>query len=684
MSELSQMKTPDTISTVCPRNCYSTCSFKVRIREGEIIGIDKHPGNAATPEGPCIKGLAYVERNSSKDRILQPMQREKSGLFKAISWDEAIETIADRLKHFRKEFGPHSILFFAASGMSGLLNEVSTAFWKLFGGASTTYGNLCWPAGLEATRLTLGANNHNAPWDLENARLIILWGKNPAESNIQEMLHIDRALKSGGKLVVIDPRRTASSDRAQLLFQIRPGTDGALALGIARELIHQGWIDQNFIETNVVGYKPFCESVEGYTIERISEICRIPQSGIQELAKLIGTTKPMTIIPGYGMQRYANGGQTIRCLLSLSVLTGNIGKPGACWHYANLQSYIFDEIKEPESYYPGGGNPKFRRKISVAKLGEDILKLSDPEIKMIWVERGNPLTQNPNSGSNLKAFRKAEFKVVVEQFMTDTANEADIILPAKNMFEQSDIVGSYWNPYVQLKQKVVEPAGQVKPETEIYYLLAHALEMDPTLIKAHIPEPNDHSIEQYLKEKLKRFPELSWEGLKEGPQLASVYEEIPFSDYVFPTPSGRIELWSDQAQARWGVSPLPTFEPLNRDQDQYPLQLLSPNSKNRIHSQFGNLNIINQFEPEAILFMHPKDAVNRGINNSDLAMIFNEIGSSDVRIQYDYGLLEGTSVLTNGHWHSKGASPNLFTDGRETDIGHGTAFHDTWIEVKKA
>lgn len=672
-----------TFSTACPRNCYSTCSLKVRVENGEIIGIDPHPDNLATPEGPCIKGLAYVERAKSKLRILHPLKKDDNGNFIQISWDDAYSLITKKLLHFREAYGPHSILYFAASGMSGLLNGVSSSFWKLFGGATTTYGNLCWPAGLEATRLTLGANNHNAPWDLENARLIILWGKNPAESNIQEMMPIEKSLEQGGKLVVIDPRRTPSADKANLLIQIKPGTDGALALGIARELIRNDWIDKDFIKNHCLGYDEFAESLEPFTLENVSEICRIPISDIEELAKEIGMSKAMTIIPGYGMQRYANGGQTIRCLLSLSILTGNIGKPGACWHYANLQSYVFDDVKEPESYYPGTGDKPFRRKVSVAKLGNDILTLKDPKIKMIWVERGNPLTQNPDSNTNHKAFRNADFCVVVEQFMTDTAKEADLILPAKNLFEQSDIIGSYWNPYVQLKQKVIEPAGEVKPETEIYYELAQRLGFDQKDILDKLPEPNDAAIERYLQKFLDKFPELNLESLKEGPQLAKSYEEIPFADLLFPTPSKKIELISEEAHKLWGVSALPSYDPLTESSELFPLQLLSPNSKNRIHSQFGNLQIIKQFENKTILFINPTDAKYRQILAGEEVEIFNDNGKSLVEAQIDYGIRKGCVVLTNGHWHSDGASPNLFTDGRETDMGHGTAFHDTWLEMKK-
>ncbi|RXQ88831.1 hypothetical protein EO244_14980 [Ancylomarina salipaludis] len=670
------------ISSACPRNCYSTCSLKVRVENNRICGIEPHSENKATPEGPCIKGLAYVERANSKDRILYPQKRVAEGKYQRISWDEALDCIAENLSNCKEQFGPHSVLYFASSGMSGLLNGVSTSFWKLFGGATTTYGNLCWPAGLEATRLCLGANKHNAPWDLEHAKLIVLWGKNPAETNIQEMIPIEKAQEKGAQFIVIDPRRTPSAERANSLFQVKSGTDAALALGLAREIIKNDWIDHDFIEKNVLGFEQFKERAEAYTPEKVSQICRISETSIRHLAKQIGTIKPMTLIPGYGMQRYENGGQTTRCLLALSVITGNIGKQGACWHYANLQSYVFDDLKEPLSYFPGCEHPSFRRKVSVAKLGEDLLKLVDPEVKMIWVERGNPLSQNPDTNSIRKAFRKAGFRVVVDQFMTDTAYEADIILPAKNMFEQSDIIGSYWNPYVQLKQKVVEPAGEVKPETEIYYLLAKRLGMDAAEISKHIPAPTDEAIENYLENCLKKFPELSLEALKEGPQLANSFEEIPFVDHQFPTPSGKIELYSKQAQEMWGIDPLPDYRPLP-EQNEFPLQLISPNSKNRIHSQFGNLEVIKQFDPEAYLFVHPLDAEAREIANNERVKLYNHQGQAELKVQFDLGLRPGNVVLTNGHWALNGASPNLFTKGTETDMGHGTAFHNTWVDIEK-
>lgn len=669
-------------STVCPRNCYSTCSFKVMTNDGRVTAIRPHPGNLATPEGPCLKGLAYLERANSAQRLLYPQLKDHSGRFLRISWDETFDLLSSRLVQYRKESGAHSVLFYAASGMSGLLNGVATNFWKLFGGATTTYGNLCWPAGLEATRLTLGANLHNDPWDLVNSRLIVLWGKNPAETNVQQMLHIARAQEAGARLMVVDPRRTASADRAQWLVQIKPGTDAALALGLAHELIRKGLINQPFISNHVLGFEAFAERASNYPPEKVAAICGIPAESIPMLAEIIGTTAPMTLVPGYGMQRFSNGGQTIRTLLALSVITGNIGIAGGCWHYANLQSYVFDTLKEPENYYPGSEAPCFRRAVSMARLGDDLLNLTDPAVRMIWVERGNPLTQNPDTHKVRQAFRKAEFRVVIDQFMTDTALEADLVLPAKNMFEQTDLVGSYWNPYVQLRQQVVEPAGEVKPESEIYHQLAVRLGFSPGEIVSAIPSPGKENTESWLAEKLKPFEGLSLDKLKEGPVLPATHQPIPFANGHFPTPSGKIELWSEEAVRRWGVDPLPDFIPIETSHE-YPLMLMSPNSKNRIHSQFGNLEVIKQFEPEPVLWVNPADALARGLRHHDKATLFNDVGKAEVVIGLDGGIRQGGVVLTNGHWHQHGASPNLFTRGRHTDMGYGTAFHDTYVELKK-
>ncbi len=670
-------------SSACPRNCYSTCSFLVRVKDQKIVAIEPHPQNLATPLGPCIKGLSYVERAHSPERILHPLEKV-NGEFQQISWERAFGLIVSKLSHYKKNFGSHSVLFYAASGMSGMMNGVSSAFWRKFGGTTSVYGNLCWPAGLEATRLTLGENKHNVPWDLENAKLIVLWGKNPAETNIHQMIPIEKAQQKGATLLVIDPRRTPSAERADLLIQPIPGTDGMLALAVAKILIEKNWIDHEFIAKNVLGFQEFSNSLIRLSVEQAAEECGVPVAFIEKLAFLMGTIKPMTLIPGYGMQRYTNGGQTTRCLLALSVITGNIGKPGACWHYANLQSYVFDEVKEPENYFPTETDKPFRRVIPTAKLGETMLSLTNPSLKMAWVERGNPLAQNPDSNTTKKAFENLEFVVVTDQFLTDTAQMAHLVLPAKNMFEQTDIIGSYWNPYVQLKPKILEPAGEVKPETEIYYLLAKNLGYSDEIIeKAGIPKPTDNDIEHFLEKILTSVSNISLNELKNSPQLSPFFEEIAFSDLKFNTPSGKIEIFSQQAEHFWNVSPLPTYENLQElpENSKYSLYLLTPNTKNRIHSQFNNLESIKILSNEATIYINSQDALQRNIKNNDKVLVFNDRGEIKLTAKINFSLKKGCVAITNGWQGSE--NPNFLSCGRETDMGFGTAFHDNLGEVKK-
>lgn len=664
--------------TACPRNCYSTCTFRVQVENNRIRKILPFQGNKATPEGPCIKGLSYIERVSSDERLIHPLVKTENGSFKKISTGEALEIICSRLEKIRNESGPHSVLWYKGSGMSGLTNEIGSEFWKAFGGATTTYGNLCWPAGLEAVRLTLGSVKHNVPWDLINARTIIIWGKNPAETNIQEIAFIAEAREKGCRVIVIDPIRTPTADKADILFSPVPGTDAALALAIARIIIEEDLIDKDFIKKHVAGFDEFRRSLR-ITSGSASEITGIPEQDIAELAHIIANGTPVTFLPGYGLQRHLNGGQTIRSILSLAVLTGNIGKPGSGFNFANLQSYIYDNPKEPLCYYPDKKNDApFRRSISMAKLGEGMLAMTDPELRAVWVERGNPILQSPDSTNVRKAFSKLEFRVVVDQFMNDTAARADIILPAKEMFEQSDILGSYWSPYVQFKAKALDPPGEVMPETEIYYNLAQKFGMKIGPDK--IPEPGNENIEAWLGRRISGYSGLTLDDLKQGPVPAPGLQEIAWNDMKFETRSGRIELYSAEAHEKWGVSPLPEYMPL-KDRN-YPLAFLTPNSASRIHSQFGNLKTIKETMQEPVASMSPVDAEKRGIVSGSMIRIYNDRGSVVTRANVTARIPEGIIILPNGIWINEGGGGNSLIAGMETDMGYGAAFHDFSVEVE--
>jgi anaerobic selenocysteine-containing dehydrogenase len=669
--------------TACPRNCYSTCSFRVQVEGNVIRRILPYSGNLATPEGPCIKGLSYIERNNSPDRIIHPLIKSKNGGFQQISVKEALDIISNQLETIKLKYGPQSILWYTGSGMSGLTNEIGNSFWKAFGGATTTYGNLCWPAGLEAVRLTLGSIKHNVPWDLENAKTIIIWGKNPAETNIQEVAFIARAREKGAKIIVIDPLRTTTADKADILFSPKPGTDGAFALAIAWVLFEEGLIDRTFSQKNIAGVEEFRLSL------RISPadaelLTGIPAHNITELAHIIGKEGPLTIIPGYGLQRHKNGGQTIRSILTLCALTGNIGKPGTGFNYANLQSYVFDSTLEPLSYYPDRERDlPFRRTISMAKLGRDMLNTNSPRLKAAWIERGNPLLQSPDANSVKKTFASLDLRIVVEQFMTDTAAIADIILPAKEMFEQSDIIGSYWSPYVQFKPKIIKSPGEVISESEIYFHLAQKLNLN---VESNlIPEPGNENIEKWLNNRIRGYSELVLNDLKNGPVLAPGLQQIAFEDLKFETPSGKIEIQSLEAKTKWGISQLPEYLPNNSsgENELFPLVFLTPNTGSRIHSQFGNLKIIRERVPEPAVGISNSDARTRNISSGDKIRVFNQIGEIISRATISNRIPEGTVVLPNGIWLYEGGGGNNLIAGVETDIGFGAAFHDNRVEIEK-
>ncbi|OQA35727.1 MAG: putative dimethyl sulfoxide reductase chain YnfE precursor [Acidobacteria bacterium ADurb.Bin340] len=669
------------VTTACPRNCYSTCAMKVTVEGGRITALDAHPGNRATPEGPCLKGLSYVERIYHPDRILHPLRRCASGGFEQVSWDEALDLMVERLGPLRSE--PQSLLHYNGSGTKGLLNGCSMAFWRLFGGCTTTYGDLCWPAGLEATRLTLGDNLHNAPWDLANARLLVFWGKNAAETNLHQMRFVDQAVEAGASCVVIDPRRTPTAEKADLFLQPRPGTDGALALALGHLLVREGGVDEAFVNEHVKGFEAYAERVAAWTPTRAAEVCGVPEAQIRELARRMASIRPMTIVPGFGMQRYTNAGQTFRALLALAVITGNLGLSGGGWQYANLATQVFSPVRDPLDFFPPEKpDGVVRVSVSTARLGQDMLAQQDPPLRAAWVERGNPLSQNPDTNRVREAFRRLAFRVVVEERLTDTAKEADLVLPAKTFFEQTDVIGAYWHGYLQLRPKVIEPPGEVKPETEILWALGQRLGIDETTLRTVLPEPGEAGVEAWLNRRLAPLG-LVLDDLREGPVPAPGMPEVAWADRRFSTPSGKVEIWSDEAAARWGVDPVADFrEPEEWASEPDQLHLLTPNTKNSIHSQFHMLPSLRGLGAEHAIFLHPEDAEARGLRHGDRVRIFNSRGELVLPLRLDFGLRRGVVVAYNGFGEEDGGSVNRLSLGRETDLGHGAAFHDCWVKVE--
>ncbi len=661
------------IRTVCPRNCYCTCGMLVTVRNGRIVSIEGDPLNPATDGKVCLKGLSYVERAEAPDRILTPLRRRSNGEgFDPVDWDEALDGITAGLRDLHSRYGPSATLYYEGSGSHGALSALSDAFWNQFGGPTRAHGDLCWPAGLEATRLTYGDNLHNHPVLTRESRFILLWGHNPAETNVHQMRLILDAQEKGAVVAVIDPRSTDTTDAADLHLQPRPGTDGALAMGIAAILDEEGLLDRVFLDEAAIGVEPWLERVRSFQPDRVAEITGVPEGEIRELAIRYGGTRPALLIAGFGLQRNRHAGQTMRAVALLPALTGNIGIRGGGWQYANLASHRLRPPPCPPA--PEGGVRSF----PTSRLGSALLEYDDPPVRAAWFEKANPVSQHPGTTRVREALANLDLLVVVDQFLTDTARMAHYVLPAKTLFEEEDIVTAYWHPYLQLRQKVLDPPAGVKTETEIWRALCERFGFDTRwfdgdrreLLRSMLPEGEGDLLERMESE----------------PVTLKGTREVVWTEHTFPTRSGKIEFVSEEAAELWGVDPLPSFEylPEGHTSDTAaacPLQLLTCKTRERIHSQFGNLSWIEGVDRPRRLDIHPEDAGSRGLGEGDRAVMWNERGRVEVEVHLDHGLRSGVVHVIEGRCQEDDPWLNLLTSDSVTDMNHGATFYECLVEV---
>jgi anaerobic selenocysteine-containing dehydrogenase len=669
------MTAPRTIRTVCPRNCYCTCGMLVTVEGGRITNIEGDPLNPATGGHVCLKGISYARRISTDQRILTPLRRSKGGRFERVSWDAALTDIAERLDRLRRDDGPESVLYYEASGSHGALGRLAMAFWHQFGGCTLTYGDLCWPAGLEATRLTYGINHHNHPRLTVDSRFILLWGHNPAETNVHQMRLILEAQERGARIALIDPRSTDTSDAADLHLKPRPGTDAALALGIARAIVDADLHDREFLERHATGVDAYLERLREFPLERVAAITGLTERSIRDLAAAYATTKPALLVAGFGLQRHHRAGQTMRAVSLLPALTGNVGIAGGGWQYANLASHcVQDPPLPPEP-------PGVRRAIPVSRLGPAIRELRNPRVSAMWVEKGNPASQNPRSDLVREAMRQLDLVVAVDQFHTATTALAHYILPAKTMFEEEDVVTAYWHPYVQLRTRILDPPGEVRTETEIWRLLCERFGFDTRYF------PADH--DRLLRAMLPNGQPGLLDTLRERPVDPSGLGDVAFAERRFPTPSGKVEFASAEAARVWGVDPVPDYAPLGEGHDsplarKYPLQLLTCKTRDRIHSQFGNLDWVRDVERPHRLDINPADAGVRSLQEGKTAVVWNDRGRIEIAVHLDHGIRPGVVHVLEGRCHDGDPDVNLLTDAGVTDMNHGATFYECLVEVMRA
>ena len=664
------------INTVCSRNCYSACGMQAHVQDGRVVKISGNPANPATYGLICSKGRNFPQTLYGEERLRYPLKREGErgeGRFSRISWTEAIELTHEAFTRVRERYGPESVLYYAVSGNHGsAMQAYAYGFWNQLEGYSATRGSLCSAAANEAVRYSYGIAKDSAIQDIQHARLILLWGKNPAHTNLHTMRYIREAIDHGAKLVTIDTRLGESGAGSALHLYPRCGSDGLLAIAIAKHIVAEGLLDQAFLAKHAHGVNAYLQMLDRYSMEEICAKTEIPRADMDRLFALIRETPQFLIILGKGIQRNSNGGQTTRGICLLPALTGGTGKSGSGLFYSDAQRPKF-----VWPYLPP--QPKrVRRDCNIGRLASELAEKTDPPIRAMWIERGNPMTSNPNLAKLKSAMEGLDFIACTDLFMTDTARMADIVLPAASFLEEDDLILSYGHSYIQRKQKAIEPPGACKTDRQIYRLLGERFGMD----LSYLPEDDEEILRRVIRES---GLNTTLEQLDREPYLFAEYDEIAFSDLFFPTPSGKIEFYSEAIARDWGMDPLPEYaEPLESKYSApalfqtYPLQLMSPHAREKINSQ-----PYERKKRTETLQIHPLDAKSRGIEDGDPVRVYNDRGEVFMKAQVTDALKRGAVCVFFGEYGGSALALNVLNEDRDTDIGYGTCYYNCLVQVER-
>ncbi|HEV8501514.1 MAG TPA: molybdopterin oxidoreductase family protein [Casimicrobiaceae bacterium] len=676
----------------CPHDCPDTCAMVVTVENGRAIairGAADHPPTAGTL---CTKVARYLDRTYSTDRLLHPMKRvgaKGSGAFERIGWDEALATIAERFRTIAASAdGPEAIVPYSYCGTMGLLQSSSMDrrfFHRL--GASLLDRTICATAGKAGWASVIGAAMGTDIEAFVDSRLIIIWGSNPIASNLHFWTRVQEAKRRGARLVAIDPYRSATAEKCHEHLAVMPGTDAALALGLMHVLIDEGLIDADYVARHTLGFDALAERVAAWDPARVAKVCRIPAAAVRDLARAYGTTKPAAIRVNYGLQRHAGGGNAMRAIACLPALVGAWRDPagGALLSSSGTYPVNTAALERPDLIR---GTP---RTINMSAIG-DALCDAQPPIRAIFVYNSNPLAVAPESAKVTRGFARDDlFCVVHDIFRTDTADYADILLPATTQLEQLDVHSSYGHLYALANNPSIAPLGEALPNTEVFRRLAKAMQFDEPCFA----ESDDDMARQAFRYDDPKMRGSDWDALKaEGFRRLDVPAPYaPFAHGNFPTPSGRCEFFSASLAAQ-GHDPLPDFVAPVESADsapalaaRYPLAFISPPARNFLNSSFANLPAFVAEEKTPRVWLHPLDARARGIVDGDPVRVFNDRGGFDASARVGDRAKQGVAVAPSIWWRKLapgGENANAVTSQRLTDLGRAATFYDCLVEVVKA
>ena len=655
-----------TVETACPLDCPDSCSLAVTVEKGEIVSIDGSARQPATKGYICAKVRRFGDRVYGKARLQHPAVRSGprgGGEFKRVNWDEALDLIATRMTEIRRHHGAEAILPFSYGGSNGLLSQ-DTADAELFRGfgMSRLARTVCAAAtgaaldGLYGKMAGVGYSHYL------DAKLIVVWGANPSTTGIHLVPYIQDAQKAGATLVVIDPRRTPLARRADLHLAVRPGTDLAVALAVHAYLFDQGLADEAFLAAHTRGSHALRERAHAWPLARAAEVAGIEASQLETFARLYGETSPAVIRCGWGLERNRNGGSAAAAILALPAVAGKFGVQGGGYTMSNSGA----GKRDPTAW--GDAEEPATRVINMNRLGRTLLEGGEPPIKMLFIYNCNPVATMPDQNRVLRGLQREDlFTVVFDQVVTDTAEFADVILPATTFLESYDVAKGYGSLSIQIVQPATSRYSGNSPHAWVSRSRA-------------IRRPTRRPCSRYFQ----GLPEEARQQLVAGASAEPPYGPSPvqFVDVYPQTPDAKVDLCPERLDQE-APAGLYGYQPDPGD-DGHPLALISPASDKTISSSLGELR-----ELPAILEMHPEDARARGgggVENEDTVRIFNERGQMECEVSVTDAVRRGTVTAPNGLWRqdtANGSTTNALAPDTLTDLGAGACFNDTRVQIAK-
>lgn len=680
------------VRAACPHDCPDTCAMLVTVEAGRAVSVAGDPAHPFTRGTLCTKVSNYQDRTHSPDRVKTPLRRvgkKGEGLFEPISWDAALDEIAAKFGALAESSeGPETILPYSYCGTMGLVQSESMdrRFFNRLG-ASLLDRTICATAGTEGMLSTTGAKVGTNPEKFADARLILLWGTNTISSNVHLWPFILEAKKRGARVVAVDPRRTRTADQCDEHVAVLPGTDAALALGLMHVIFAEGLEDKDYLERHTVGADELRRHVREYDPARVAEICGVEAETVVRLAREYATTKPAAIRLNYGLQRHAGGGMAVRAVMCLPAVTGawRDAAGGALLSTSGAFPLNFDALQRPDLI-----PTPTPRTVNMSALGDALTRTDDPPVRALYVYNSNPAAVAPDQARVLDGLRREDlFTVVHEQFMTDTCDFADIVLPATTQLEHFDLHKSYGHFYLTVNERSIAPLHESKANTEVFRLLAARLGFGEDCFR----DSDEEIARQALDAAHPALEGITLELLRERGWLRVNLPDdfAPFAAGGFKTASGKCELYSENLVAR-GLPGVPDFIPPRESKasapelaEQYPLALLTPAAHAFLNSSFANLPKQLRQERAPFVEINPADAAARGIREGDRVRAFNGRGSCELRAVVTTRAREGVVVSPSIWWNK--LSPgrvgvNQLTSQRLTDMGGGATFYDALVEIE--